>query len=166
MDFNWQGIITSAITVGLITYAIKSANHSVEKGQLKYGLFIKGLGIVCLICCLVPLWVYLTDGYKVNKLGEATALIGLMIGFGIFSICTIGEGFFVKGSYDESSINFSTPWTGSKANNWRDLKSVKFNILCFWYVLQFNDGNTIRISSYLGGNCYLLDSLREKGDGF
>jgi hypothetical protein len=166
MEFNWQGIITSALTVGVITYAINSTSHSVEKGHLKYGLFIKGLGIVCLICFLGPLWVYLTDIYQVNKPGEATALIGLTIGFGFFAICTIGEGLFVKGNYDESSINFSTPWTGSKASNWRDLESVKFNILCCWYVLQFKDGNTMRISSYLSGNGYLLDFLREKGHDF
>jgi hypothetical protein len=66
----------------------------------------------------------------------------------------------------EPSINFSTLWTGSKACNWGDLESVKFNILCCWYVLQFKDGNTIRISSYLGGNGYLLDFLREKGHDF
>jgi hypothetical protein len=166
MEFNWQGIIISAFTVGLITYAINSASHSVQKGQLKYGLFIKGLGIACLIFCLGPFWVYLTDSYQVNKPGQATALIGLTIGFGFLAISTIAEGFFVKGSYDESSINFSTPWTGSKSSNWRDLESVKFNILCCWYVLQFKDGNTIRISSYLGGNGYILDFLRKNGHDF
>lgn len=163
MEFNWQGIIASALTVGLTTYAINSARHSVQKGQLKYGLIIKGLGIVCLICCLGPLWVYLTDNYQVNKPGQATALIGLTIGFGFFAICSIAEGFFVKGNYDESSITFSTPWTGRKSCHWRDLESVTLNILCDWYVLKFKDGNTIRISSYLGGNGYLLDSLRDKG---
>lgn len=166
MDINWQALITGAVTVFVIVYFSKRAAFSVKEGDLKYGLFIKGLGVVCLFFSLGSLALYLTENYQVDKAGETTALIGLFVGFGIAAIYTIGEGFFVKGSFDKQSISFFTPWTGRKVQSWENLFSVKFNPICYWYVLKFNTGNVIRLSSYLGGHGHLLAQLQEYGHDF
>lgn len=163
MDINWQGLITGAVTVFVITYFTKKAKFGVEDGQLKFGLFIKGLGIACLIFSLVPLVVLVTGNYQVEKPGETVALVGLAVGFGIAAIYSLAEGFLVRGQFDDKGIHFSTPWTGVKKEAWSDLESVAFNGWCYWYLLRFRSGKVIRISSYLGGHGYLLALLREMG---
>jgi|GEM_PF-1321488 len=163
MDINWQGLITAAITVFVITYFTKKSRFEVQEGQLKFGLFIRGLGIACLIFSLVPLIVLVTGNYQVEKPGEAVALVGLAVGFGIGAVYSLAEGFLVKGRFDDKGIYFSTPWTGVKEEAWADLEAVTFNGWCYWYLLRFKDGRVIRISSYLGGHGYLLELLREMG---
>lgn len=166
MDINWQGLIAGAVTVFVITYFTKKATFAAKEGELKFGMFMKVLGLACLLFSVVPFVVLLTGNYQINKPGETTALIGLSIGFGIGALYTLVEGFFVKGSYDHESINFSTPWTGKKSEKWDDLQTVKFNGWCYWYVLKFKSGKIVRLSSYLGGHGYLLAFLHERGHNF
>jgi hypothetical protein len=166
MDVNWQGLITGAVIIFVVTYATKKATFAAQEGELKFGLFIKGLGMICLLFSVVPFIVLLTGNYQVDKTGETTALIGLTIGFGIGAFYTLAEGFLVKGSYDEDLIKFSTPWTGKKAEKWDGLESIHFNYWCYWYVLKFRNGKIVRLSSYLGGHGFLLEFLRERGHNF
>ncbi len=166
MDINWQGLITGTITVFVITYFTKRATYAAQEGELKFGLFMKGLGLVCLLFSVVPFVVFLTGYYQVDKPGETIALIGLTIGFGIGAIYALAEGFFVKGTYDDTGIVFSTPWSGKKNERWNDLESINYNGWCYWYILKFKSGKVVRLSSYLGGHGYLLDFLQDRGHEF
>lgn len=166
MDFNWQRIITAVIIVITIYYLKEKAPYASKNGELKYGLLMKGFGLVTLLFSVVPFVILLIGNYQVDKPGETKALVGITIGFGLGAIYTITEGFFVKGNFDNKSINFTTPWTGAKHEKWEDLQSIKFDRISYWHVLKFNDGKIIRISSYLGGHKYLLDLLRKKGYKF
>ncbi|WP_028886805.1 hypothetical protein [Teredinibacter turnerae] len=166
MDINWQGLITGAVTVYVLTYFTKKASFAAEEGELKFGLFMKGLGLVCLLFSIVPFVVMVTGNYQVDKPGETSALIWLTIGFGVGAIYTLGEGFFVKGRYDQDFISFSTPWTGKKQEKWDNLESVKFNVWCYWYTLKFKSGKVVRLSAYLGGHGHLLEYLEESGHNF
>lgn len=121
MDISWQGLITGTITVFVITYFMKKAVYAAEPGELKFGLFIKSLGLACLLFSAIPFVVFLTGHYQAEKSGETTALIGLTIGFGIAAIYTLAEGFLVKGTYNESTITFYTPWSGEKTRNGKTL---------------------------------------------
>jgi hypothetical protein len=159
MDINWQGLISGAITVFVIGYFIKRAMYASIEGELRFGRFMIGLGLACLLFSVVPLVVLITENYQVNKPGETKALIGLIIGFGIGAIYCLIEAFFVKGSFDESGISFFTPWTGMKEEKWDDLVSIDFNDWCYWYVLKFKSGKVIRLSTYLLGHAYVLDLL-------
>lgn len=96
MDINWQGLIAGAVTVFVITYFTKKATFAAKEGELKFGMFMKGLGLVCLLFSVVPFVVLLTGNYQIDKPGETTALIGLSIGFGIGAFHTLVEGFFSK----------------------------------------------------------------------
>ena len=166
MEINWQGIITGIVTVSVITYFTRKSLYAAQEGELKFGLFMKGLGLACLLFSVGPFIVLVTESYQVQKPGETTALIGLTIGFGIAAIYTLAEAFLVKGSYNETSIQFSTPWTGSKSEKWDDLESVDFNGWCYWYVLKFKSGKVVRLSSYLGGHGFLLGFLQDRGYDF
>ena len=166
MEINWQGIITGIITISVITYFTRKSLYSAREGELKFGLFMKGLGLVCLLFSVGPFFVLITENYQVQKAGETTALIGLTVGFGIAAIYTLAEAFLVKGSYNETSILFSTPWTGSKREKWDDLESVEFNGWCYWYVLNFKSGKIVRLSSYLDGHGFLLEFLQDCGHDF
>jgi hypothetical protein len=163
MDINWQPLITGALTIFAITYFTKKATFSVQEGQLRFGLFMKSLGLVCLLFSIVPLFVLLTGSYQVNKSGETTALIGIVAGFGIGAIFILAEAFFVKGTYNDTGIVFSTPWSGTKEEKWDDLESLYFSNSIGWYVLKFKSGKVIRLSTYLGGYSYLLQFLQDRG---
>ncbi len=133
---------------------------------LRFGNTIKGLGLVCLLLFFIPMFVLITGNYQIDKPGETTALIALIIGFGIASFYTLAEAFLVRGSYDSFSIKFSTPWTESKDERWEDLISVTYNGWCSWYLLQFNNGKVIRVSSYLSGSAGLIQLLQKHGYKF
>jgi hypothetical protein len=163
MDINWQGFITVTLTAFVIAYFTTKARFEAKKGQLQYGLFMKGLGLVSLLIAVVPFLILITGSYQVDRSGETTALIGIVIGFGIGAIYTLGEGFLVKGRYDKESISFTTPWTGKKHEKWDDLESIKFNAKCYWYVLKFKRGKVIRLSLLLGGYGYLIEYLEKRG---
>lgn len=163
MNINWQEIITGIVTVSVITYFIRKSLYAAQAGELKFGLFMKGLGLVCLLFSVGPFLALVTENYQVQKPGETTALIGLTVGFGIAAAYTLAEAFFVKGTYNETLIQFSTPWTGRKFEKWDDLESVDFNGWCYWYVLKFKSGKVVRLSSYLGGRGFLLERLQDRG---
>jgi hypothetical protein len=165
MDINWQVLTIAVISVAVIKFFSIKTFQSAQEGELKFSLFIKGLGLVCLLFSAVPLFVFLTGNYQVDKPGETNALIGLTIGFGLGAFYTLAEGFFVKGSYDNTSIMFSTPWTRKKIEKWDDLESIKFNRSCYWYVLKFKSGKIIRLSSYLSGHGSILALLQNRGHG-
>ena len=163
MEEVFRGIITTVVTVFVISYLIRESLYAAQEGELKFGLFMKGLGLVCLLFSAGSFFVLVTENYQVQKPGETAALLALIIGFGIAAIYTLGEAFLVKGSYDETSIRFSTPWTGSKYKQWDDLESVGFNDLCYWYVLTFKSGKVVRLSSFLAGHGFLLGHLQSRG---
>jgi len=142
-----------------ITYFEVKSGCSAQEGELRFGLFIKSLGLICLLISSVAFVVLLTENYNAEKFGETTALIGLIVSFGVGAFYVLLDAFFVKGNYDQKSIYFSTPWTGIKNEKWCDIKSVTYNSACSWHVLKFNSGKIIRISSYLGGSGYLIESL-------
>lgn len=163
MDINWPALIAGAAVASVFTYYAGRASDARQPGELKFGSLIKGLGLVCLIIPVGSLLVFLSGNYQVGKPGETAALLGLSLGFGVLAIYTLAEGFLVRGSYDESAISFSSPWSGRKNEKWEDLESVEFNRLCGWYELKFRSGNVIRLSSYLGGRRHLLVFLQMRG---
>jgi len=166
MDIKLQGLVTALITVSIIAYVVKKAAYAQKPGELRFGLFMKCLGLVCLLSSVIPFIIFLTENSQTGNPGDTTALISLTIGFGIGAIYILLESLYVKGTYDERTITFYTPWTGKKSEQWEDLDSVKFNILCSWHALKFKNGKIIRLSSYLGGHGHLLAYLKERGHNF
>ena len=152
-------ILLGLVSIIVIVYLSVQASYSAKKGELRFGFFIKTIGLICLFISGVFLFIFFTKNYDVKKSGETIAFLGLIVGFGIPALYILLDAFFVKGSYDQESIFFSTPWTGKKKEKWNDLKSVTYNSSCSWYVLKFNNGKVIRISSYLGGSGYLMESI-------
>lgn len=88
--------------------------------------------------------------------------VGLLVGFGSGAIYCFGEAAFVRGSFDEEGITFSTPWTGLKQEKWKDLSSVESNDGCAWYTLTFRSGKKIRLSRYLDGHLSALEMAEAK----
>ena len=164
MDFDFQTALTTGLTVAVIGYLTNRAVYSQKKGNLKYGIPMKVIGVLCLAFSIVPFIILLTQNYQVDKPGETTALISLTIGFGLGAIYTIGESFFVNGNYDNEKLEFFSPWSGSKIKEFKDLESCSLNPFCSWYVLKFKDGTKIRLSTYLGGHGHLVDFLNKGGN--
>lgn len=166
MDVNWQALVTGSVIVVTISYITSKARFSVAEGELKYGYFMKGFGILCLLISLLLLALLLTANYQVNKPGETISLLGLIIGFSAMAIYMIGEAFFVKGRFDQDTISFTSPWKGYREEKWINLESVSFNSFGGYHVLKFKTGKVIRISTFLGGYGYLVELLHHQGKGF
>ena len=123
-------------------------------GQLGYGSFLWGLGAACLVIALLPVGATLLYGND----KEFWAKFFLVFGFGLGAIYCFGEAAFVKGVFDEQRLTFSTPWTGTKNESWKDLVSITSNATCSWYLLRFKSGAKIRLSVYLGGHQSALET--------
>lgn len=53
-NIDWQHLITGLVIVFVITYFTQRAAFIAKEGELKFGLFIKSLGLMCLIFSVTP----------------------------------------------------------------------------------------------------------------
>ena len=148
-----SGLIGGAVAVLITAYVARRAGKAAAPGQLNYGGFMWALAVACLVLSLFPMALTLFWGHD----KDLWAKIALFIGFGLGAIYCFGEAAFVRGSFDQQGIVFSTPWTGLKRERWTDLESVELNDWCSWYTLTFKSGYKIRLSRYLGGHLSALE---------
>lgn len=154
-----SGLLGGAIAVALTTYVARRVGRSAAPGQLRFGMFMWVLAVACSALSLLPVAMTLLGNDK-----DLWAKIALSAGFGVGAVYCFGEAAFVRGSFDEEGISFSTPWTGLKRERWSDLESVEVNDWTSWYTLTFKGGSKIRLSRYLSGHLSALEiigSVRE-----
>lgn len=149
-----SGLIGGVIAVALTTYIAKRVGRSGQPGQLRFGPFMWGLGVVCLVFAIFPIAVTLLAGHD----RDFWAKIGLFVGFGGGGIYCLLEVALVRGSFNEEGIHFTTPWTGTKNEKWCDLVSLELNDWCSWYTFTFRSGAKIRLSRYLNGHLSALEA--------
>jgi hypothetical protein len=150
-----SGLIGGIVAVAVTTWIARRAGSAVVPGQLRFGPFIWVLAVACLAFALFPLLhtVFWNDGED----HWAKAL--LFVGFGLGAVYCFGEAAFVRGTFDEKGIVFSTPWTGLKREKWEDLQYLELNAWCNWYTLTFRSGSRIRLSCYLSGHMSALEAV-------
>lgn len=163
--------ITSGLIGGLSAFVVGAiftgaAKRKTTNGKLKHGLIILILALACLAFSLFSVWVFFYEENIYEQTSDLIAVCGLFFGFGIAALACFAEFLKVRGSFDADGIEFHTPWTGSKKENWDDLVSAKFNSSMCWYSLKFKSGKKVRLSSYLLGHGEVLAILKERGYSF
>ena len=163
--------ISSGLIGGLVAIIIgaiftSAAKRKTTNGELKHSLLILVLALACLAFSLFSVWVFFYEENIHEKTSDLIAVLGLFFGFGIAALACFAEYFKVKGRFDSAGIEFHTPWTGIKKENWDDLISAKFNASMSWYTLEFRSGKKVRLSSYLQGHGEVLAILKERGYDF
>ncbi|KKO43801.1 putative membrane protein [Rheinheimera pacifica] len=161
-----SGLIGGLVAVVIGVIFTNAARGKATNGELKHGLLILILALACLAFSLFAVWAFFYDEDVHEKTSEFVAVLGLFFGFGIAAIACFAEYFKVKGRFDSRGIEFHTPWTGTKKENWDDLVSAKFNASMYWYTLKFKSGKKVRLSSYLHGHGEVLAILKERGYDF
>jgi xanthine/uracil permease len=152
-----SGLIGGLISVLLTVYIAKRVGKAGKSGELRFGGFMWGLAVACLVLAFLPVAVTLAGNER-----EFWAKLALFVGFAFGAAYCFGEAAFVRGSFNDESIEFHTPWTGIKRENWRDLVSVDFVASCSWYTLTFASGKKIRLSQYLQGHMSAVDMANAK----
>jgi hypothetical protein len=155
-----SGLIGGLVAVLLTAYVASRVGKSGELGTLRYGGFMWGLALACLIFAFLPVVATLAGNDK-----DFWAKVALFIGFAVGAAYCFGEAALVRGSFDEQGIRFHTPWTGTKSESWADLKSVEFVGSCSWYTLTFASGKRIRLSQYLQGHLSAIEMASSKSPG-
>ena len=154
-----SGAIGGIVAVLLMTYLSKRSARTGEPGQLKYGWFLKGMGIFCALVTGGLTYVILFTDHR----GQYVSLTCLILLFGLSAVYLLGEGFGTHGRFDAEGIEYRTPWSGHKAQEWSNLREVHFSEAMKWYVLTFADGTKIRISNVVHGHGPLLEQVRSLG---
>ena len=144
-------MIVSSIVGGLAAFAaVTLITRRVEKGgkpgRLYYGAFMWVTGIGGLLMALGP-FVALLAG----RGGDLTGWFFLSAAFGAAAVYCLGEAAFVRGTFDEDGIVFSTPWTGTKRESWKNVASIEFSSNYKWYAITFASGAVVRLSLTLYG---------------
>lgn len=160
-----SGLIGGVAAIIIGTYVSSRARDSGEEGELRFGVSIVILAWCCLALTVFAVVMFFIDNDVWEKKSELYSVVGLFVGFGLGAFYCFGEYFKVKGNYDEEQIDFQTPWTGRKIEQWSNIESVKFNSSMNWYILKFKSGNKIRLSSFLVGHGHVLELLENKGIG-
>jgi hypothetical protein len=153
-----SGLVGGAVAVLLTTYIAKQVGRSAPHGQLRFGVILWLLTVACLALALLPIALTVIWGHD----KELWAKVALFVGFGFCAVYCFGEAAFVRGTFTDDEIRFTTPWTGPKQEKWRDLVSVELNDWCSWYTLSFKSGSKIRLSRYLSGHLAALDMAETK----
>ena len=147
-----SGLIGGLIAVLLTGFIASRVGKGGEPGKLRYGAFMWGLAVACLLLAFLPIAMTLVGHDK-----DFWAKVGLFVGFGAGSVYCFAEAAVVRGSFDDEGIAFKTPWTGAKSEKWRDLTSLEFVASCSWYTLTFRSGKKIRLSQYLRGHASAVE---------
>ncbi|WP_269520791.1 hypothetical protein [Alteromonas sp. BMJM2] len=155
------GIIGGIVSIVLCSVVSTRISHKSNNGQLKFGLIVSILFWVCLFIVLICLYsLIFTD---INYDRDLFPIIGLIVGFGLAAVYSFGEAYRVKGRFNSQTIEFHTPWTGSKNEKWTDLESAKFNVSANWYTLTFTSGAKIRLSALMQGHGLVIDHVKSLG---
>ena len=149
-----SGLVGGAVAVAVTAFIAKSVGKGSPGGQLRFGAFLWVLGLACLALALFPIGLTVFAGHQ----RDFWPKVGLFVGFGAGAIYCFAEALFVHGKFDADHIEFSTPWTGRKHEQWSDLLSVELNDWCQWYTLTFASGKKIRLSRYLSGHISALEA--------
>ncbi|PID66967.1 MAG: hypothetical protein CR975_00245 [Gammaproteobacteria bacterium] len=161
MYVDWQSIVTAVLVIAILGYLMHHAKYSKNKGNLSYDLTMKVIAVLVFLFAMIPLYAFLTKSYQMNKSGEMTALICLMVFSSVAAIYAIGDTFFVYGNFNNKDIAFYSPWRGLRKQKLIDLETYSYNSIAAWYVLSFKDGTKIRISTYLGGYGHLIKLIKK-----
>ena len=151
------GLIGGLISVLLTIYIAKRVGKGGKPGELRFGGFMWGLAIACLVFAFLPVAATLAGNDK-----DFWAKVALFVGFGFGAAYCFGEAAFVGGVFSAEGIEFHTPWTGTRRENWSDLMSVDLVASCGWYTLTFASGNKIRLSQYLQGHLSAVEMANAK----
>ena len=157
------GLLGALVAVFLGVTITKLAANKVTKGRLQHGLWLSILGLVCLVFSIYLGWRFFLDASEKSKFGDIVIALVLIISFGLAALGCFIEYFKVKGYFDSDKITFYTPWTGTKEEHWDNLVSVHFNAVMYWFVLEFESCEKIRISPLLIGYGELKEQLIQKG---
>lgn len=150
---NWI-IMLVVILISLYPTIFKG---KVEVGKLKPRKLLALFGVLTAGFAFLILYGYFTGGFD----GEESVawLIILEVCLVGGAIALFGEGYLVKGKYNDQYIEFYTPWSGLKKEKWSNLTKVNHRVLNAYYALRFDNGTTIRVSDTLVGAPELVEHI-------
>ncbi len=158
-----SGLLGTILALWWIGKMRTRVHHARQPGQLGYGPALLWLALACAAFSGLALWAWFHDLDAPERISERLSILALLAGFGIAAVYALGEYLAVGGQFDETGIDFHSPWSGTKKARWEDLKSVGFNDWAQWYRLEFDDGSVIRLSTLLGGHGDVLELLLRQG---
>jgi len=155
-----EGWIT-IVAVVLISLYPTLFKGKVEAGKLKSRKLLALFGVLSACFALLIFYGYLTGRF------DGGDSVGWLVILEIFllggAVALFGEGYLIKGKYDDQHIEFYTPWSGLKIEKWSTLIEVNHRVYNAYYALCFENGTTIRVSDTLVGAPELVEHLDALG---
>lgn len=156
-------LISSIIIALFIAFIFREVRKKFSDRELKFGRAHFILGCSCFILSAFGIWSFFDGSYYTGDINSFYLICIFSTGFGIGSLYILIEHVKIHGLYNSESIVFSSPWTGTKKENWCDLISIKPSPHANWYILKFKSGTTIRLSYFLVGHGGVLELLEYLG---
>ncbi|MFT6735600.1 MAG: hypothetical protein ACJAS9_003811 [Polaribacter sp.] len=154
---NWI-IMVAVILVSLYPTFFKG---KAEAGKLKPRKLLALFGVLTSGFAFLILYSYFTGRFDGDESVAWLVILEICLVGG--AIALFGEGYLVKGKYNDKYIEFYTPWSGLKKEKWSTLTEVKHHALNAYYALRFENGTTIRVSDTLVGAPDLVEHLDALG---
>jgi hypothetical protein len=161
-DINISSEIWSAMIViaFFLLYPI-IFKGSIKKGALKGRKVLISISFLLAVFSLFLCYDWMSGRYESEGDSYYLAFLTTILFGG--AIYFLGEGYFVKGKFDETKIVFQTPWTGRKESKWSLLRDVSFITTSNSCILVFEGGLKIRVSTFLLGYADLIDHVKTLG---
>jgi len=154
---NWI-IMLAVILISLYPTIFKG---KIEVGKLKARKLLALFGVLTAGFALLILYGYFTGRFDGDESVAWLVILEICLVGG--SIGLFGEGYLVKGKYNDQYIELYTPWSGLKKEKWSNLTKVNHRVLNAYYALRFENGTTIRVSDTLVGVPELVEHIDALG---
>ena len=159
MGILFTGLCGAFFAYVLVRVLRKRISVGANDGSLSYSSLVLALGWLLIIFATI-----LASSMFMGPSATPDVLRSVLMSvLGLGGIVLLGQGVLTRGWFDGSGIRFKTAFGGKVDELWRDLRSVRYNRHCAWYVLTFKSGKTIRLSLLLAGHGGVLQRLRSLG---
>jgi len=160
LDIVKEGWIT-IVAVILVSLYPTLFKGKVESGKLKSRKLLAFFGVLSACFALLIFSGYLTGRFAGDDSVAWLVILEILLISG--AVVLFGEGYLIKGKYDDQYIEFYTPWSGLKIEEWSTLIEVNHRVYNAYYALYFENGTTIRVSDTLVGAPELVEHLDALG---
>ena len=157
---NWSpiisGLIGGAIAMLMVMTAKKQGRTEGERQYLEFGLFFKVMALICVPFAGVIL-------YAVSQSYQGQEVVSVIVACGFLAAAVFFpyQAFFIKFSYDQAFIYFSSPIAGDNQIPWQHLQKVGYSWLLQADYIVVADVGKIWCSNMLHGYADFMQKVDE-----
>ena len=149
MPRSWINAVVVAVVLVALRWLTRGSTKIEEPGKLVYGSKLRLVSVILVVAPAVVFGGAALASPPTNR-SDAIAVTALTVGLPLAALGLVLEFYRVTIAFDETGIQFCSPWSRRRTLLWRDIRSVRWRGAMRW--LDLRDGqNVVHLSPWLTG---------------